>query len=195
MKVLNENFLNQILNNNNFKEKLSENIDFAEKILDFSLQKKKMINVLGWNEDVIEDIEKLYIKFIALNKTLNDFKIDFKIIPNRFIDEFWHTHILDTQKYMDDCNKYFGFYFHHFPYYGMRNEEDLQDWFDNAQICQEIWENLFGEKLYGELNIETDSYSIDKEFYKKLSQLYKDKKELWAMGCSKCRTCRPSNCP
>ena len=37
---------------------------------------------------------------------------------------FWHTHILDTQKYMLDCENLFGRYIHHFPYFGMRGEKD-----------------------------------------------------------------------
>jgi hypothetical protein len=32
------------------------------------------------------------------------------------MDEIWHQHILNTEKYADDCNHFFGFYFHHRPH-------------------------------------------------------------------------------
>jgi len=39
----------------------------------------------------------------------------------------WHAHILDTNAYAPDCEKVFGKFLHHFPYWGMRGEEDLVD--------------------------------------------------------------------
>lgn len=37
------------------------------------------------------------------------------LVPSKSIDEFWHNHILHTKKYMQDCEKIFGFYLHHEP--------------------------------------------------------------------------------
>lgn len=31
------------------------------------------------------------------------------------VDEVWHTHILDTQKYEEDCQLLFGCFLHHVP--------------------------------------------------------------------------------
>jgi hypothetical protein len=36
--------------------------------------------------------------------------------PNRLVDQVWHAHILDTQKYLEDCDWLFGYVVHHFPY-------------------------------------------------------------------------------
>ena len=47
-----------------------------------------------------------------------------RLAPTKEIDRFWHHHILDTQKYMEDCNFVFGYYLHHFPYSGMRSGTD-----------------------------------------------------------------------
>ncbi len=179
-----------------FQLRLKKNLENISKQLDFSLQKKKMVEILGWDSAVIDDIEKDYIKFMALNKTIIDFNQNFKIIPNRFIDEFWHAHILDTEKYAKDCQQVFEQYLHHYPYYGMKNEEDRKDWLENAYICQEIWEICYGEKLYGEIDNTRDTYQLDKEFNKKLSQLYKYGKEFSSTGLGRCRTaCKPQNCP
>lgn len=187
--------IKELLQSSEFSRSLNANLAYIHKILDFRMQKRKMIEILGWEKDVVSEMEANYIKFLALNKTLKDFGLDIKIIPNRLIDEFWHMHILDTQKYIEDCYKIFGKYFHHYPYYGMVDKNDEINWLENARLCQYIWETLFGEKLYSNLDENSDSYMLDKEFYKKLSKLYKNDKEAWVMKCSRCRTCRPVNCP
>jgi len=193
--VINSPQMEEVVTSKEFKLHVYKTIEKLEKLLDFSLQKRKMVEILGWDPEVINDVEKLYIKFLALIKSLRDFNLDIKIIPNKYIDEFWHAHILDTLKYHEDCKKIFGEYLHHFPYYGMRNEEDLADWLENAQVCQWIWEEVFGEKLYGTLDTNEDGYILEKEFYSKLSKEFKQNKEKWAMGCRRCRTCRPTRCP
>ena len=186
----------QLIQNEDFKHKLKENLQFVRESLDFSLQKRKMTETFGWHPDIVLDMENLYIKFLALHKTLWSFNLSFTIIPNRLIDEFWHAHILDTEKYMEDCNKIFGKYFHHFPYYGMIDEEDRKNWLSHAEVCQHVWEESFDEKLYAEFEDDTDRYSFDKEFYGKLSQLYKEKRSTWEMGYARCRTtCKPMDCP
>jgi len=38
-------------------------------------------------------------------------------VPSKLIDRVWHCHLLDTQKYMKDCQLLFGSYIHHFPFY------------------------------------------------------------------------------
>jgi hypothetical protein len=48
------------------------------------------------------------------------------IVPNKVIDQFWHQHIIDTEKYHQDCHAVFGYFLHHFPYFGMRGEADTQ---------------------------------------------------------------------
>jgi hypothetical protein len=46
------------------------------------------------------------------------------VVPSRAIDEVWHTHILDTAKYAEDSETVFGYFLHHFPYFGMRGDAD-----------------------------------------------------------------------
>lgn len=46
-------------------------------------------------------------------------KYEFEILPpSKTIDMFWHAHILDTYAYQDMCEKVFGYYLHHNPYFG-----------------------------------------------------------------------------
>ena len=68
---------------------------------------------VGWSLDKAELMEVWYRRFLYLVSLYPD-KI---IVPSKDIDIFWHTHILDTLKYTADCQKLFGKYFHHFPYF------------------------------------------------------------------------------
>jgi hypothetical protein len=70
---------------------------------------------------------------------------DSAVVPSSFVDDFWHFHILDTQKYQEDCERFFGYFLHHFPYFGMRGKEDEENlkraW---AETCA-LYKNRFGE--------------------------------------------------
>jgi hypothetical protein len=37
------------------------------------------------------------------------------LVPTKAIDDVWHFHILDTQKYIEDCMELHGAVVHHFP--------------------------------------------------------------------------------
>ena len=89
----------------------------------------------GWTLDKARLMETWYRRFLFLVKLYPDRTI----VPTKDIDTFWHTHILDTKKYMADCETLFGRYFHHFPYFGMRGEQDKQ----NLQTAFDATEELF----------------------------------------------------
>jgi hypothetical protein len=90
--------------------------------LDFGMLKRKMIEEHNWAVEFCEEVESLYRRFLALNVRYPDRKI----CPTGPIDEFWHAHILDTRAYMRDCEILFGYYLHHFPYFGMRGPDDRE---------------------------------------------------------------------
>ncbi len=46
------------------------------------------------------------------------------LIPSEDIDDVWHTHVLNTDRYQADCATIFGC-FHHFPTFGA--SEEVQD--------------------------------------------------------------------
>ncbi|EYF08271.1 glycine-rich domain-containing protein [Chondromyces apiculatus] len=91
--------------------------------LDFTMLKRKLVEENHWTNEMCEEVEGLYRKFLALNKRYPDRKI----CPSGPIDEFWHAHILDTHAYARDCERLFGHVLHHFPYFGMRGPEDRAD--------------------------------------------------------------------
>lgn len=191
--LVNEDVL-EIVKEDNFKSKLSENLVYVKDIMDKSriMQKFKMINLYGWDPKVLEEVYMEYIKYIALVKSLKDFNIDFSIVPNKYIDIFWHEHILDSRAYFEDCQEIFGEYLHHNPYFGLRGEDDNKDWEDTAYLCNLIWEEVYGEKLYGNTSGDiTDAYYLEKKMSQELCQLYfGDKSKIgYRMGC------KPQRCP
>ncbi|RYH48697.1 MAG: glycine-rich domain-containing protein-like [Alcaligenaceae bacterium] len=78
-----------------------------------------------WNRLEAEAAVQFYKNFLFIcRKYLDD---SAHIAPSIEIDEVWHHHILDTQRYSDDCHQIFGRYIHHFPYFGTRGNEDFRN--------------------------------------------------------------------
>lgn len=79
------------------------------------------------------------------------------MVPNKIMDIFWHYHILDTRAYHKDCEAVFGHYLHHFPYFGMRGEQDAQNLKNAFYKTKELYLETFGENMLREsLNIFDD---------------------------------------
>jgi len=97
----------------------------------------------GWSREKADEIEVEYKRFLYLCVTTGR-----SIIPTGDIDEFWHKHILDTQKYQEDCERVFGFFLHHFPYIGMRGPEDAENLKSLFAETKDIYQEAFGES-YG----------------------------------------------
>ena len=77
----------------------------------------------GWSREYCDEAEIEYKRYLILKHE----HPEKEIVPNGVIDKFWHQHILDTIKYADDCQKLFGKFIHHFPYFGMNGKEDAQN--------------------------------------------------------------------
>jgi|GEM_PF-685611 hypothetical protein len=70
------------------------------------------------------------------------------IVPTEFVDEVWHTHILDTMKYEEDCKEVFGFFLHHFPYFGIRGDDDQALLQSTFKATAEIYREEFGSSYF-----------------------------------------------
>ncbi|WP_104750008.1 glycine-rich domain-containing protein [Helicobacter cynogastricus] len=88
---------------------------------------------LGWELEYAQVIAEEYKRFLTLCLENRDQAI----VPPKDVDDFWHYHILDTQKYAQDCQEIFGYFLHHFHYFGMRGDQDAQNlqdsWNDTCQ--------------------------------------------------------------
>ncbi len=100
---------------------------------------------LGWSLEHCDEAEKWYKRFLYLCKKYPDSPL----VPVGDVDNFWHQHILDTRKYADDCDKIFGHFLHHFPYFGLRGAEDAAALKNAATETCTIFENEYGESPVG----------------------------------------------
>ena len=90
----------------------------------------------GWTLNFALDIVEEYRLFAALCRHYPDEPI----VPSTFVDDFWRLHILDTQKYAEDCQQHYGYFLHRLPYlemYGEANTEQLKRvWLHTLEMYQ-----------------------------------------------------------
>lgn len=107
-----------------------------------------------WSDDLCDFAEAEYRKLLSLKKWYP--KLSF--VPSKLVDKFWHEHILDTQSYLDDCNAVFGYFIHHYPYFGIYGDADQ----NNLQVAFNetvaLYEQHFGtfptKELFGGQSLE-----------------------------------------
>ena len=101
----------------------------------------------GWSLEQTDSAQLLYLCFLALQAVYAD--TEHCVVPPVIVDEFWHQHILDTRKYAEDCQLMFGYFLHHFPYFGMRGPEDERALYKAGAWTLAEMERRFGEQLGG----------------------------------------------
>jgi hypothetical protein len=94
----------------------------------------------GWSLEQANAVEFEYRRFLYLMKKFPQEGA----APRADVDIFWHYHILDTIKYAQDCQAVFGYFLHHFPYLGLRGEEDLAVHERVGERMRELYEGTFG---------------------------------------------------
>jgi hypothetical protein len=95
----------------------------------------------GWSLEKANTMEFEYRRFLCLMKMFPDEQV----APLFDVDIFWHYHILDTMKYAVDCEQVFGYFLHHFPYSGLRGDDDEAVHKQIGARMQELYEATFGE--------------------------------------------------
>jgi hypothetical protein len=95
----------------------------------------------GWTLEYANTIEFEYRRFLYLMKKFPNEPA----APLFDVDVFWHYHILDTMKYAVDCDSVFGYFLHHFPYVGLRDEDDEVTHQRAGIRMQELYEGTFDE--------------------------------------------------
>jgi hypothetical protein len=122
----------------NFIERLNQ-IDFGP--IAFKLMNPEDGAVLSIDRVTIS-IEQ-YRQFLLLNYLYPERAI----VPSQMIDKVWHTHILDTAKYREDCQLLFDRFMDHWPYFGMTDAADRQSLNTAFSETQVLWMQHFGEKM------------------------------------------------
>lgn len=117
--------------------------------LDLEPIKFKLVKEKGYDEAAVETLDKWYRRFLFLT-----FKYKSQpIVVSEPIDDFWHHHILDTRKYAEDCSAVFGEFLHHFPYFGLRGEEDMLALRNAYQSSLDLMRQEFGDSPDEELRM------------------------------------------
>lgn len=96
-----------------------------------------------WSRERAERAEIAYKRFL----TLVVLYPKQRLVPLGDIDKFWHQHILDTRKYAEDCDKVFGHFLHHFPYFGLRGEEDAEGLKQAGVETAALFVREFGDEI------------------------------------------------
>ncbi|MCH2039364.1 MAG: glycine-rich domain-containing protein-like [Saccharospirillaceae bacterium] len=65
-------------------------------------------------------------------------------VPSKQIDQIWHAHILDTKAYREDCQKIFGCFIDHYPYFGIYGKEDYSKLIAAFDKTIALYEKHFG---------------------------------------------------
>ena len=97
----------------------------------------------GWTREYAERMEVAYKRFLTLLVT----HPEITVAPSKEIDKFWHAHILDTMKYAEDCQQVFGYFLHHFPYFGLRGADDAAQLAQAGQDMERLYQEEFGEAM------------------------------------------------
>ncbi|MFB2834494.1 glycine-rich domain-containing protein [Floridanema evergladense] len=102
---------------------------------------------LGWTKVRTKQAIARYLMFLILIYLYPNQPI----VPTAEIDQVWHQHILDTDKYAADCQMLFGEFIHHFPYYGLRGKGDRQNWQQDFARTKLLFQKHFATDI-DELN-------------------------------------------
>lgn len=136
-------------NTNHLKRTIMiSNSEFAAFVgLDLDAVKIKLMHESGegWSPERTAAVETEYRRFLYLSKAYPD---ELKATTED-VDTFWHYHILDTMKYAADCEHLFGYFLHHFPYAGMRDEADWQTLQSVGMRTNMLYERTFGVRYPG----------------------------------------------
>ncbi|MET3130889.1 hypothetical protein AAKU55_001147 [Oxalobacteraceae bacterium GrIS 1.11] len=109
----------------------------------------------GWSLEKVTAVEFEYRRFLYLMKVFPSEQT----APLFDVDTFWHYHILDTQKYAVDCEQVFGYFLHHFPYIGLRGEDDEAAHHRVGERMRELYEQTFGESYIRSAASEETAFS------------------------------------
>jgi len=127
------------------QEKIDEAVAVVNS-LDFSQMNDKLENYYGWSKEDVVLMNDYYKKWLVIHACYPELAI----APSAKLDEYWHMHILDTQKYMEDCQLVFGRYLHHYPYFGL--EGDKEDLNKGFELTRKLFMHHFGHDLTGPAN-------------------------------------------
>jgi hypothetical protein len=96
----------------------------------------------GWTREYAESVERAYRSYLTvLVRHLEDVE---DVVVSKDVDQFWHTHILHTMKYTEDCERVFGTYLHHNPDIGGPTPVEIQRKAVLVEKTRRLYQQEFG---------------------------------------------------
>lgn len=110
--------------------------------LDFGRLKHKFTSTsdAGMTSEEWDTAESEYRRFLALKLIYPGISL----VPSKQVTKIWHAHILDTRAYREDCEKVFGRFIDHYPYFGIYGKKDYQALQHSFSLTVELYERHFG---------------------------------------------------
>lgn len=105
----------------------------------------KLEKEYGWSNEKINHSVKLYKEWLTLQVHYSNLSF----APSELVDEFWHVHILDTRKYMADCEIINGAFIHHYPYFGLTEQENEDVLESGFQLTKALYKHHFNREYLG----------------------------------------------
>lgn len=84
--------------------------------------------------------EREYRRFLTLKRVYPAVAL----VPSKQVDAIWHAHILDTRAYREDCQRVFGHFIDHYPYFGIYGTDDHQALQSAFSHTVTLYERHFG---------------------------------------------------
>lgn len=112
-----------------------ESLDFSRLKYKYTQTAESEMTVQEWDTG-----EREYRRFLALKRLYPGASL----VPSAQVDRIWHAHILDTRAYREDCEKVFGRFIDHYPYFGIYGEEDHADLQRTFEETVGLYEKHFG---------------------------------------------------
>lgn len=143
-------------------ENKAESIKYTQN-MDLSNLVNKLVVRCGWVAKDAQKTAEMYKRYLILKLKYGK---EYKLPPSEEIDEFWHHHILDTERYQKDCQHIFGYYLNHYPYFGMDDKTDKNDLNKAFEKTLELYEKEFGEAIEMSKGLRSRFKIAVKEFFK-----------------------------
>ena len=107
----------------------------------------------GWTREYTESIEHAYRNYLTMLVKHPEDAED--IVVSKDVDEFWHTHILHTMKYTEDCERVFGRYLHHNPHNRERTPAEVESRAALIEKTRCLYQRELGSAQQGEASRDT----------------------------------------
>ena len=96
----------------------------------------------AWTREYAESVERAYRNYLTMLVKHPEDAED--LVVSKDVDEFWHTHILHTMKYTEDCERVFGRYLHHSPHGRERTPAEAKARAASIEKTRNLYQREFG---------------------------------------------------